>query len=106
VPARPAAELAAVAPMLGVDADAIVTPLTHEVSPRLALGSLEHARLSVLARDWLRAGRGDALADACARTWSELTAKPEGPAVYWYDEVARRTRRMPVGLRPRLQACV
>ncbi|HSR99566.1 MAG TPA: radical SAM protein [Kofleriaceae bacterium] len=106
VPARPVAELPAVAPVLVVDADAMVTPLTHEVSPRLALGSLEQARLSVLARDWLRAGRGDALADACARTWSELTAKPERPAVYWYEEVARRTRRLPVALRPLLQACV
>lgn len=106
VPARPVAELTAVAPVLVVDADAIVTPLTHEVSPRLALGSLEQARLSVLAHDWLRAGRGDALADACARTWSELTAPPQRPAVYWYDEVARRTRRLPVALRPQLSACI
>jgi len=106
VPARPVAELTAVAPVLVVDADAVVLPLTHEVSPRIALGSLEKTRLATLARDWLRAGRGDALADACARTWSELTAAPARPAVYWYDEVASRTRRPLVALRPMLQACL
>jgi MoaA/NifB/PqqE/SkfB family radical SAM enzyme len=106
VPARPVAELTAVAPVLVVDADAMVVPLTHEVSPRLALGSLEQTRLATLVRDWLRAGHGDALADACARTWTELTAAPARPAVYWYEEVAARTRRPLLTLRPRLQACM
>lgn len=106
VPTRPVANLTSVAPVLVIDADATVTPLTHEISPRLALGSLEQARLATLARDWLRAGRGDALADACARTWNELIAPPARSAVYWYDEVAARTRRPLVALRPMLQLCV
>jgi MoaA/NifB/PqqE/SkfB family radical SAM enzyme len=106
VPARPIANLTCVAPVLVVDADATVTPLTHDVSPRLALGSLEQARLATLARDWLRTGRGDALADACARTWNELTAPPARSAVHWHNEVAARTRRPLVALRPTRQLCV
>jgi MoaA/NifB/PqqE/SkfB family radical SAM enzyme len=41
---------------------------------------------------------------ATAERWG--TAPPQRAAVYWYDEVARRTRRLPVALRPQLQACV
>jgi hypothetical protein len=52
---------------------------------------LAQARLSSLARDWLAAGQGDRLADACERTWTELTAVNRTPAVYWYEEVAART---------------
>jgi len=104
VPARPVAELVAVAPILVVDPDANVLPLTHEVTPRLALGSLAANRLSTLARDWLAAGRGDLLAAACARTWAELTAAPDVPAAYWYDEVAARTWPPIVRLRPAAQA--
>jgi len=91
VPARPVGALVAVAPVLVVEADAGVRPLSHELDPRLALGSLHEAGLADLARAWLAAGQGDALAEACARTWAELTAAPV-PAVYWYDEVAARSR--------------
>jgi MoaA/NifB/PqqE/SkfB family radical SAM enzyme len=104
VPARPVADLVAVAPVLVVDPDANVLPLTHEITPRLALGSLAATRLSTLARGWLAAGRGDVLAGACARTWAELTAEPAEPAVYWYDEVAARTWPSVVTLRPALRA--
>jgi Fe-coproporphyrin III synthase len=91
VPARPVHELVAVAPTLVVDPDARVTPLTHEVSPWLALGSLRGHRLDALAASWLAGGHADVLAEACARTWSDLMAAPVAPAVYWYDEVAART---------------
>jgi hypothetical protein len=104
VPAQPVMDLVAVAPVLVVDTNANVLPLTHEISPRLALGSLAANRLSNLARGWLAAGRGDALAIACARTWAELTSGPEAPAVYWYDEVAARTWPPIVRMRPALDA--
>jgi Fe-coproporphyrin III synthase len=100
VPARPVTDLVAIAPVLVVEADATVVPLTHEINPRLALGSLAGRRLAALARDWLDAGRGDALADACARTWNELTSQPMH-AVYWYDQVAMRTWASTVTLRLR-----
>jgi MoaA/NifB/PqqE/SkfB family radical SAM enzyme len=104
VPAQPVTELVAVAPVLIVDASANVLPLTHEITPRLALGSLAANRLATLARGWLAAGRGDALATACARTWTELTSAPDVPAAYWYDEVAARTWPPIVQLRPALHA--
>lgn len=91
VPERPVRKLVEVAPILVVEADGSVMPLTHEVSRTLKLGALAGARLSSLARDWLAAGRGDMLADACERTWSALTGVSQAPAVYWYDEVAART---------------
>jgi MoaA/NifB/PqqE/SkfB family radical SAM enzyme len=92
VPARPVRSLVDVAPVLVVEADATVMPLTHEVSRDLALGSLTEAGLSSLARDWLAAGQGDRLAGACEKTWADLTAASGGAAVYWYEEVATRTR--------------
>ena len=85
-----ASSLADVAPVLVVDADANVLPLTHDVAPALWLGTLAQADLRALAGDWLADGRGDALAAACARTWDELTAGWT-PSFYWYDEVAART---------------
>jgi Fe-coproporphyrin III synthase len=101
VPARPVSDLIAIAPVLVVDADATVLPLTHEINPRLALGSLGGRRLGALARDWLGGGRGDALADACAATWNELTAHAMPPAIYWYDQVAMRTWSSTLTLRIR-----
>jgi hypothetical protein len=100
VPARPVSDLVAVAPVLVIEANANVMPLTHEISPNLGLGSLADHRLTTLADDWLGAGRGDALASICARTWAELTAAPAMPAVYWYDEVAAQTWPAVVQLRP------
>lgn len=99
VPESPVHNLVNVAPVLVVDADATVVPMTHEINPRLALGSLNDRRLSALARDWLAAGRGEMIADACARTWAELTTPPMAHALYWYDEVAMRTWPSAVTLR-------
>lgn len=91
VPKTPVEELVDVAPTLVVDADGSVVPLTHEVSEALRLGSLNDARLTSLARNWLRAGQGDVLAAACERTWTELAKLVPPMAAYWYDEVAART---------------
>ncbi|HEU4730283.1 MAG TPA: radical SAM protein [Kofleriaceae bacterium] len=104
VPERPVSDLVAVAPILVVDPDGRILPLTHEISPRLALGSLGTDRLFHLAGGWLAAGRGDMLAASCATTWAELTGAPDAPAVYWYDEVAARTWDAVVPLRPALRA--
>jgi len=106
VPARPVADLVAIAPVLVVDADATVLPLTHEIHPGFSLGSLAHDRLAALASDWMRAGCADSLADACAQTWTELTDAPLDHAVYWHDEVAARTRRAMVARRPTRLACM
>jgi MoaA/NifB/PqqE/SkfB family radical SAM enzyme len=106
VPARPVAGLTAAAPILVVTPGGDVVPLTHEVGTWLALGSLHRKRLAELARDWLAAGRGDALAEACARTWAELTVAPAPPAVYWYDEVAMRTWPPVVRLRAAAHAAL
>jgi len=91
IPTRPVMRLIDIAPVLVVQTDAQVLPMTHEVDPELWLGSLRQAGLATLARDWLCKGHAEVLADACERTWSELiAAKPY--AAYWYDEVAARTR--------------
>ena len=84
--------------MLVVNPDATVLPLTHELSPSLALGSLTSARLSELAPRWLASGKATALASACERTWAQLTSGLIPPAVYWFDEVAARTQpaRLPL----------
>lgn len=88
----PVRRLTDVAPVLVVDADGAVAPLTHELRDGLPLGSLHERPLHALARDWLRAGDGDRLAQACALTWAELSGGDPVAAVYWYDEVAARTR--------------
>jgi len=94
VPSRPVTRLVEVAPVLAVDAAATVVPFTHEVGGALALGSLYDARLSTLARVWLDAGRGDALAEACDRAWTEIALGADRTAVYWYDAVAARTENV------------
>ena len=68
-------------------------PLTHEVRHDLRLVSLLRFPLELLAREWLLAGGAETLTEACAQTWAELTAAPAPPAVYWFDEVAARTRQ-------------
>lgn len=96
VPSPPVTRLADIAPVLVVQADAQVVPMTHEMSEALWLGSLHDAPLSMLAANWLAAGMADRLADACELTWSALAiARPH--AVYWYDEVAARTHDIVVG---------
>ena len=94
VPDRPVRKLTDAAPTLVVEANGTVLPLTHEINRGLTLGSLDDARLSSLARNWLDAGHGDILAEACERTWTELTAAGPYDAVYWYDEVAARTNAL------------
>ncbi len=99
VPERPVSRMTAVTPVLIVQADGTVLPLTHDVSRRLWLGSLHDASLSVLAQDWLGAGHGDSLANACEQTWRALSEhknvdNADSPAVYWYDEVAAVTRSL------------
>ena len=92
VPQRPIAALTDVAPVLVVEADGTVVPLTHELDRQLALGTLAQARLSVLARAWLASGGGESLTRACERTWTELSSQRAESAFYWYDEVAARTK--------------
>lgn len=91
VPRRPVTSLVDVAPVLVIEADASVMPLTHELNRDLRLGSAATARLSMLARDWLASGKADQLAATCERTWEELTSANDAPAYYWYDEVAARS---------------
>ena len=92
IPERPVRQLIAVAPVLVVQADASVLPMTHEINPKLQLGSLAESRLSTLAANWLAAGQGNKVAEACEQTWTELTTTSPAHAVYWYDEVAARTK--------------
>jgi len=91
VPARPVRRLVDVAPLLIVNADGAVVPLTHDVNPALRLGSLTGRPLALLARDWLARGMGDALAAACEQAWADLAGADRPHAVYWYDAVAART---------------
>jgi MoaA/NifB/PqqE/SkfB family radical SAM enzyme len=91
VPRRPVAALCEVAPVLVVQADGSVLPLTHEVDAGLALGSLRSGRLDALSAHWLACGHGNALARACEQTWRELAAAAPA-ALDWWDEVAARTR--------------
>jgi MoaA/NifB/PqqE/SkfB family radical SAM enzyme len=93
VPAQPVRNLVDVAPVLVVEANGSVMPMTHELSRVLKLGSLADASLSSLADQWLATGHGDLLADACARTWEELSGASGIDVVYWYEEVAARTNQ-------------
>jgi Fe-coproporphyrin III synthase len=92
VPRRPVKQLVDVAPVLVVQTDGRVVPLTHEVSHVLHLGSLSDSCLSLLAHKWIDCGKGDKLVAACERTWLDMTKDNPNTAVYWYDEVAARTR--------------
>jgi len=92
VPLRPIRRLVDVAPVLVVDPAGRVIPMTHEISRSLWLGSLLEAPLGELAAAWIGAGGGDVLAESCEQTWAELTEGRVPHAVYWYDEVAARTR--------------
>jgi Fe-coproporphyrin III synthase len=96
VPSRPVATLTDVAPILVVQADGGVMPLTHGLDGRFLLGSLGDARLTALAERWLTSGRADELALLCERTWDELTTTvapaESAPAIYWYEEVAVLSR--------------
>jgi MoaA/NifB/PqqE/SkfB family radical SAM enzyme len=97
VPRRPVDNLSDVAPVLIVDADSSVVPLTHEVNRSVRLGVLTDARLRSLASDWIAAGQADRLASACERTWEEVTNSCGDVPVYWYGEVAARTFEVTYG---------
>lgn len=100
VPARPVTALAQVAPILVVQADGMVVPLTHGMDARFMLGSLNAERLNRLAERWLAGRRPDELTRLCEETWNGLTmasATPQ-PAVYWYEEVAMASRAVPSAL--------
>ena len=92
VPLRPVRQIVDIAPVLVVDPAGRVIPMTHEISRSLWLGSLLDAPLGELVADWIAAGGGDVLAESCEQTWAELTEGRSPHAVYWYDEVAARTR--------------
>ncbi len=92
VPSRPIVELVRAAPVLVVEADGTVMPLTHELDRSLRLGNLADAPLSELAASWIANGRGEALAEVCERTFDQLARVPARPTFYWYEEVAMRSR--------------
>jgi MoaA/NifB/PqqE/SkfB family radical SAM enzyme len=91
VPSAPVGRLVDVAPVLVVDPGGFVVPLTHEIDTGFRLGSLHDDSLASLASAWMGGGRAEDLADACARTWGELTAA-NVPTAYWYEEVAARSK--------------
>jgi len=90
VPAFPTRSVTDLAPVLIVEADGNVRPLTHELPDSMLVGSLHRAPLRALLKAWQRSDRARELAAASDRTWWELTAPGAGPAAYWYDEVAAR----------------
>ncbi|HLO96748.1 MAG TPA: hypothetical protein VK195_20765, partial [Burkholderiaceae bacterium] len=89
VPAWPAPGLTALAPVLVLQSDGQLLPLTHELPPALWLGSVHEAPLKALAARWLHSSASRRLVQALERTWQEL-AEGRKPAAYWYDEVAAR----------------
>jgi Fe-coproporphyrin III synthase len=94
VPAWPVASLGSLAPVLVLQADGQVLPLTHELPPSLWLGSVHETPLRALAARWLHSSASQRLVQALERTWTELAAG-EQPAAYWYDEVAARALAQP-----------
>lgn len=98
VPQFPSRDLSAMAPVLIIESDGRVIPMTHELPGRLALGSLHRHRLASLAPAWLRSGRAAELASACDRTWWELATPGTARAAHWYDEVATRVNEDEVHL--------
>lgn len=117
VPRLPVRRLAAVAPLLVVNPDGQVLPLTHEIAPRLALGNLREAPLAALAATWLARGRAERLVRACETAWHDLRARGAGRhageratielhahvegdgglPVDWFEEVARHSHRQAEG---------
>jgi len=100
VPARPVSTLVQAAPILVVEADSSVLPLTPEVSRTLALGRLADAPLTALAREWIADGRADRLAAACEGAWDALSQEAAASAANWFDAVALRTRQDAVAAIP------
>lgn len=96
VPTWPAAALPVLAPVLVLQADGEVLPLTHELPAPLWLGSVHEAPLRELAARWLHSRASLRLVEAMERTWRDL-AEGGQPAAYWYDEVAARIRWRPPG---------
>lgn len=96
VPGWPSATLPALAPVLVLQADGEVLPLTHELPAPLWLGSVHEASLRELAARWLQSRASLRLVEAMERTWRDL-AQGGAPAAYWYDEVAARARSVLAG---------
>ncbi|MFZ6749414.1 radical SAM protein [Undibacterium sp. Ren11W] len=96
VPSRPVTRLTAIAPVLVVQADGMVLPLTHDVSQQFWLGNLHQTSLSSLAQNWLHSGVADRLALACEQSWNQLStlSRQQSAAVYWYDVVAASSRQL------------
>lgn len=90
VPPFPARVVTQLAPVLILEADGTVRPLTHAIPDGLAVGSLHRAPLARLVSAWERSARARELAAACDRAWWELTAPAAGPAACWFDEVGAR----------------
>ncbi|MGM9516176.1 radical SAM protein [Roseateles sp. DB2] len=93
VPTWPAPGLTALAPVLVLQSDGQVLPLTHELPPALWLGSVHELPLKALAARWLHSSASRRLVQALERTWHEL-AEGAQPAAYWYDEVAARVQQV------------
>ena len=91
VPAWPAPGLTALAPVLVLQSDGQLLPLTHELPRALWLGSVHEAPLKALAARWLHSSASRRLVQALECTWQALAEGPQ-PAAYWYDEVAARVR--------------
>ncbi|MBB2487760.1 radical SAM protein [Mitsuaria sp. WAJ17] len=91
VPAWPASALTTLAPVLVLQSDGQVLPLTHELPPALWLGSVHEMTLKALTARWLHSSASRRLVEALERTWQAL-AEGMAPAAYWYDEVAARAR--------------
>lgn len=91
VPARPVRVATKLSPVLVLEADGSVMPLTHELARTFSIGSVHDARLSALVVEWISTGRAELLAQLCEQTWSELALARAVHACYWYDEVAARS---------------
>jgi MoaA/NifB/PqqE/SkfB family radical SAM enzyme len=96
VPALPLVSVINAAPVLIVQADGNIVPLTHDIHPQLWLGSLHQNSLASLAKKWLIDGHADRLVDACEQAWQALSLhqSEDNAAVYWYDAVAATTRQI------------
>jgi MoaA/NifB/PqqE/SkfB family radical SAM enzyme len=95
VPQFPTRDVTDLAPVLVIDADGTVRPLSVGLPDHLRLGSLYAKRLATLSRTWLMSDRAAELAAVAERTWWELADPTAEPAASWIDEVA--TRVVPQG---------
>lgn len=90
VPQFPTREVAALAPVLVVEASGIVRPLCHAIPDRLMVGSLHHHRLGAMVGPWMASRRAADLVTACDRTWWALAEPGALRAAHWPEQVAAR----------------